>query len=153
MADTNILLRFISPSDPNHGLIRDVIYSLLKRGEQVCYTSQNLAEFWNVCTRPTTSRNGFGLSVEETDWRAQVIESYLTLLSDSEAVHSEWRRLVVEYKVSGVQVHDARIVASMYVHGVTQILTFNIDDFTRYKDITVVHPQEVPDVVAFGSDR
>jgi predicted nucleic acid-binding protein len=41
MADTNILLRFIAPSDPNHILVRDAIYSLLIRGEEVCYTSQN----------------------------------------------------------------------------------------------------------------
>jgi predicted nucleic acid-binding protein len=85
MADTNILLRFVAPNDPNHALVRDVMYSLLKRSEQVCYTSQNLAEFWNVCTRPITARSGFGLSVEETERRAKVIESYLTFLPDSEA--------------------------------------------------------------------
>lgn len=50
MADTNILLRFVAPTDPNHTLVCDAIYSLLKNGVQVCYTSQNLAEFWNVCT-------------------------------------------------------------------------------------------------------
>lgn len=38
MADTNILLRFVSPSDPNHILVRDAIYSLLERGEEVCYS-------------------------------------------------------------------------------------------------------------------
>ncbi|WNN89736.1 type II toxin-antitoxin system VapC family toxin [Gloeocapsopsis dulcis] len=76
MADTNILLRFISPSDPNHILVRNVMYSLLQKGEEVCYTSQILGEFWNVCTRPTTARSGFGLSIEETDQRAQVIERY-----------------------------------------------------------------------------
>jgi len=65
LADTNILLRFISPSDPNHVLVRSVISSLLKQGERVCYTPQNLVEFWNVCTRPTTSRGGFGLTTDD----------------------------------------------------------------------------------------
>ncbi|WGV27515.1 type II toxin-antitoxin system VapC family toxin [Halotia branconii] len=139
MADTNILLRFISPSDPNHIFVRDAIYSLLLKGEEVCYTSQNLGEFWNVCTRPITARSGFGLSIEETNRRAQVIERYFTFLPDSEAIHLEWRRLVVDYRVSGVKVHDTRIVASMYVHGVTHILTFNTDDFTRYSEITAIH--------------
>jgi predicted nucleic acid-binding protein len=143
MADTNILLRFVAPNDPNHALVRDVMYSLLKRSEQVCYTSQNLAEFWNVCTRPITARSGFGLSVEETERRAKVIESYLTFLPDSEAVHLEWRRLVVTYGVMGVKVHDARLVALMLVYGVTHILTFNTDDFKRFSQITVVHPSEI----------
>ncbi len=140
IADTNVLLRFISPSDPNHILVRDAIYSLLLKGEEVCYTSQNLGEFWNVCTRPTTARSGFGLSIEETNQRAQVIERYFTFLPDSEAVHTEWRRLVVDYRVCGVKVHDTRIVAAMYVHGVNHIITFNTDDFTRYSKITAVHP-------------
>lgn len=143
MADTNILLRFISHSDPNHILVRDALQSLLIAGEEVCYTSQNLAEFWNVCTRPITARGGFGLSIEETNRRAQVVERNFTLLADSEAVHIEWRRLVFDYRVSGVKVHDARIAASMYVHGVTHILSFNTDDFTRYPDITAVHPTAI----------
>ena len=143
MADTNILLRFVSPSDPDHALARNAVYALLIRGDQVCYTSQNLAEFWNVCTRPVAARSGFGLSIEETDRRAEVIERYFTFLPDSEVVHTEWRRLVVKYKVSGVKVHDARIVASMYVHGITHILTFNTNDFARYSEIIAVEPTAI----------
>ena len=40
--------------------------------------------------------------------------------------------LVIDYRVSGVQVHDARLVAAMLAHGVTHILTFNTADFARY---------------------
>ncbi|MBH8565503.1 PIN domain-containing protein [Nostoc sp. CENA67] len=143
MADTNILLRFVSPSDPNHILVRDAIYSLLQRGEEICYTSQILGEFWNVCTRPTTARSGFGLSIEETDQRAQVIKRYFNFLPDSAAVHTQWRRLVVDYRVSGVKVHDTRLVAAMLVHGLTHILTFNDSDFARYLEITGVHPKDI----------
>jgi predicted nucleic acid-binding protein len=49
-------------------------------------------------------------------------------------------RLVVAYGVKGVNVHDARLVAAMLVHGLTHILTFNISDFARYSEITAVHP-------------
>ncbi len=143
MADTNILLRFIVSSDPNHLLVRNVVYSVLNRGEEICYTSQNLAEFWNVCTRPLTSRSGFGLSIEETDVRAQIIERYFTFKPDSAAVHAEWRRLIVDYKVSRVKVYDARLVAAMCVHGVTDIITFNTDDFTRYTEITAHNPTAI----------
>ncbi|WP_228059252.1 type II toxin-antitoxin system VapC family toxin [Nostoc sp. LEGE 06077] len=143
MADTNILLRFVSPSDPNHILVCDAISSLLQKGEEICYTSQIMGEFWNVCTRPTTARSGFGLSIEDTDQRAQVIERYFTFLPDSAAVHIQWRRLVVDYRVSGVKVHDTRLVAAILVHGLTHILTFNVSDFARYSDITAVHPIDI----------
>jgi predicted nucleic acid-binding protein len=65
------------------------------------------------------------------------------LLPDSLAVHQEWRKLLVTYNVSGAQVHDARLVAAMRVHGVKQILTFNERDFARYTGIEAVHPRTV----------
>jgi predicted nucleic acid-binding protein len=108
----------------------------------VCFTSQNLAEFWNVCTRPA-DRNGFGLSIAETNRRAQIIETSFTFLADSSQVHTEWRRLVVTHSVMGVQVHDARLVAAMHVHGISHLLTLDEQDFTRYSGISVVHPRSL----------
>ncbi len=49
-------------------------------------------------------------------------------LQDNRAVYREWRRLVVEHRISGVQVHDARLAAAMYAHGLTHILTANTGD-------------------------
>ena len=34
---------------------------LLAAGEVVCVLPQNIAEFWNVCTRPS-DKNGLGLT-------------------------------------------------------------------------------------------
>jgi len=58
-------------------------------------------------------------------------------------VHREWRRILVDYRVSGVQVHDARLIAAMLVHGVTHILTFDAKDFSRFDKIDAVHPLKV----------
>jgi predicted nucleic acid-binding protein len=66
------------------------------------------------------------------------------LLSDSLSVHEQWRKLLVTYGESGVQVHDARLAAAMRVHGVKQILTFDARDFARYADIEAIHPRAVP---------
>jgi predicted nucleic acid-binding protein len=66
-------------------------------------------------------------------------------LPDNENVHKEWRKLVVNFGVSGVSVHDARIAAAMSVHKITHILTFNTSDFARYSSIgiTAVDPKTV----------
>jgi hypothetical protein len=67
------------------------------------------------------------------------IQSCVTpLLLDSPAIYQEWRQLVVSFGVSGVQVHDARLVAAMKVNGVTHILTFNTTDFVRYASTGIV---------------
>jgi len=64
----------------------------------------------------------------------------MTLLPDSERVYREWRRIVLDYGVSGAQVHDARLAATMIVHGIRHILTFNAADFRRYDDLIALHP-------------
>lgn len=106
-------------------------------------TSQNLVEFWNVCTRPASARGGYGLSIDATERRLRVLERLFTILPDASTTHAEWKRLVVEYGVKGVQVHDARIVAMMNVHGLTGVLTLNANDFKRYDRITVLTPAQV----------
>jgi predicted nucleic acid-binding protein len=74
---------------------------------------------------------------------ARFFEEKFRLLPDSLAVHEEWRKLLVTHGVSGVQVHDARLVAFMRVCGVKSILTFNDRDFARYTDIKAIHPRAV----------
>jgi predicted nucleic acid-binding protein len=115
---------------------------LASQGTALCYTPQNIAELWNAMTRPVT-RNGFGLTPAEAERQVQAIEAGMTLLPDGAAVYREWRRIVVQYGVQGVQVHDARLAASMYVHGVNHILTLNVADFSRFSGLTALHPGEV----------
>ena len=142
LVDSNVLIRWVQHTSPDYDTVRTAVKKLVRDEDIPCYTSQNLGEFWNVLTRPS-DRNGYGFSPMQADLRAKDIESSLQLLPDSPAVHKEWRKLLVEYRVSGVQVHDARLVASMQVHGVKRILTFNTRDFTRFTQIEAVHPADL----------
>jgi predicted nucleic acid-binding protein len=138
LADTNVLLRRTQPDHPSHGLAVESVARLLSSGEAVYFTLQNMSEFWNVATRPTAN-NGLGFSVALALGELEKIERFLTVLPDSPAVYEEWKRLVFRHRVLGTKVHDAKLVATMNVHGVRRILTFNIEDFTRY-DIEAIHP-------------
>jgi predicted nucleic acid-binding protein len=143
LVDSNVLIRWAQHQDPSFKIVKESIKRFAQSGALLCYTSQNLGEFWNVLTRPA-DRNGYGLSPAEADVRAREVEARFRLLPDSLAVHLEWRRLLINYGVSGVQVHDARLVAAMHVHGVKRILTFNATDFVRFRDIEAVLPGNVP---------
>jgi predicted nucleic acid-binding protein len=142
LVDSDILLRWVKPDHNDYPLLVSVLDAIVGRRDVLCYTSQNVAEFWNACTRPL-DRNGYGLSPQDTDQRAGYFEEKLRLLPDNLAVHEEWRKLLVAHSVSGIQVHDARLVAAMRVHGVKRVLTFNDKDFARYTDIETVHPRSV----------
>jgi predicted nucleic acid-binding protein len=141
--DTNVFLRLANTADPAHALARNALTALRRRHEILCFTPQVLVEFWSVCTRPASARGGFGLSPVAAERRVRVIERYFRLLPESVATYHEWRQLVVRHAVSGVQVYDARLVASMHVYGITHLLTFNAQDFIRYSHITVLEPQHV----------
>ncbi|RAM52654.1 MAG: PIN domain nuclease [Hapalosiphonaceae cyanobacterium JJU2] len=144
LLDTNVLLRFIFRSDPRYPVVKTAIRKLRTDKHALYISSQNCIEFWNVATRPI-ARNGFGLTPTDAKRMLQRIERLFSLLPDTPAVYPEWCRLVVTYSVSGVQVHDARLVASMKANSVTHILTFNTSDFTRYavEGIVVVDPVTV----------
>ena len=51
----------------------------------------------------------------------------------------------MRFGVSGVKVHDARLVALMLANDILQILTFNAADFQRYQvlGIRAIDPGEV----------
>jgi predicted nucleic acid-binding protein len=142
LIDTNVLLRLSRQDDPQHQIIATTIEALDRQGADLCFATQNIAEFWNVVTRPT-DRNGYGLTIVEANQRVEFIERTMTLLPDNEQVYSIWRRLVVANNVRGVQVHDARLAAMMQAHGVTRILTLNEPDFLRYSGIQAIHPHQV----------
>jgi len=113
LLDTNILLRMSKSDDPHHPIIGRALRLLVAQGARLCFTSQILGEFWNASTRPL-DQDGFGLSVEETDRLARVIERNFELLPDSREVH-----------------------------GVTQLLTVNVRDFERFPLLRAVHPAEL----------
>lgn len=47
------------------------------------------------------------------------LRAFVFTSPDTPQVYLEWRQLVVKHAVSGVQVHDARLVAGMKAHGIT----------------------------------
>jgi predicted nucleic acid-binding protein len=142
LTDTNVLLRLTRRDDPDYAIVRAAVQALRQRDSVLCYAPQNLVEYWNVVTQPK-DRNGFGLSVVEANREAKLIEGELTLLPDNDQIHRKWRELVVVHSVSGVQVHDARLAAAMQTHGITHLLTLNVQDFVRYSGIKVVHPRDL----------
>jgi len=143
LVDTGVLLRLVIRTEPAHLEAREAVRTLKARGERLIALTQNAAEFWNVCTRPSTARGGYGLSIQETAKKLRLIERLIEFRPDSLAAFQEWKRLLIAHSVSGVQVHDTRLVAAMNVEGITQILTFNGRDFKRFLGIKVIDPKSV----------
>ena len=72
-----------------------------------------------------------------------LVDDLFPVLSDAPAVYGERKRLVAQLGVRGVQVHDAHLVATMTLHSLTRILTFNKSDFARYRGIVALEPGDL----------
>src|SRR5438309_2075278 len=134
LVDTNLLLRSSDPGSPTYLLAIDAITRLIAGGGAVFITAQNLVEFWAVATRPLDA-NGLGWSIEQARIEIERLLDQFSLLEETPAVFAHWLQLVTSSRVSGRQVHDARLVAVMQAHSVTHLLTFNTEDFRRYPGI------------------
>jgi len=122
LVDTNILLRSAQPNHPLSSQATQAVARLIRQGDAVFFCSQNIAEYWNVATRPV-DKNGLGLSHEEVLQEVDRIEGLLTLLPDIPAIYAAWKDIVRDHEVQGVKVYDARLVAFMNVYAIEGILT------------------------------
>ena len=143
LVDTNVLLRYADRTDPRFPTARRAV-NRLRHEHQLRTAPQNLVEFWNVMTRPA-DRNGFGKTTSEAEPLLELTEQLFPRLADPLDTYDRWRELVIRFRVSGVQVHDARLVAIMLGNEVSRILTFNANDFDRYIEIGIqaVDPENI----------
>ena len=95
---------------------------------------QSLLEAWVVATRPRDV-NGFGYSPQFAADGLSRVKRLFHILADTDDIYLEWEKLAVAHQVVGKTAYDTRLVATMNVHQVKNILTFNTDDFKRYKGI------------------
>lgn len=142
LIDTNILLRSCQPNHSMYFSASTAVETLLARSEYLCIVPQNIVEFWNVATRPL-DKNGLGMTTEKANTEAIKFETLFAIKPDIPEIHQQWRSLVINYGVKGVNVYDARLTAAAIVHDLSKILTFNIRDFKRYSEIDAVHPDDI----------
>ena len=143
LVDSGVLLRAFDKSSSDRRSILRAFRLLRDQGNTFVTTHQNIAEFWNVATRPASARGGFGLSPVEAERRLATIEGLGKLLPFNQNCYNIWRQLLVKHGIVGVSVHDARLVATMNNFRITHILTLNAADFNRYTGIVVWAPTDV----------
>jgi predicted nucleic acid-binding protein len=142
LVDTNILLRLSDDGSPDQSVAEQALSILRLRGDIPCLTAQNIIEFWAVATR-LVKANGFGWTTQHTATEVEQMRNKFPILADSPQILPNWLRLVETHDVKGKNVHDTRLVAVMMTHGITHLLTFNTDDFRRFPNLTLIHPNEV----------
>lgn len=142
LVDTCILLRAFERRSPEFVMIRQALRRSIESQEKLIVCIQNIAEFWNVATRPLAN-NGQGLTAERAKRRLTLIERLCDVLSEDAQSYLRWKEIVDRLGVSGVAVHDARLVSVLLGSGSKQVMTLNVRDFRRYEaeGLQIVTPE------------
>lgn len=150
LMDTNVLIYADQRKNKHHQAAK----SLRDRGQRgevsLCISPQVLSEFYAFMTR--TDGRGLGKPLPPSE-AAEEIRKYL----ESEHIPmicptpGTWPlildSLLKQRPVSGLDIHDLHLAATMLSNGVKRIYTFNTKDFEPLSDIEVLIPPEVEPAV------
>jgi predicted nucleic acid-binding protein len=135
--DTNIILRIIDRTGPDHNLSYNLVKRLISEDCELCIIPQVLIELWVVATRPVNT-NGFGWDAAYTMMELEKLQNIFVMLPDNESIFTHWKNIVSQ-GVYGKRAHDARIAAAAFAHNADAIATLNIQDFQNF-GIQIISP-------------
>lgn len=136
--DTNVMVYAHVAESPRHASALSALKQLYETEIDSCISGQVLREFLVTLTRPKVfTKPPSRQTVVE---RTRHLTHHFHIREEGHAVTVKLLELMDGFEIAGKQVHDANIVATMLVHGITQVLTHNITDFARFSSLITVLP-------------
>ncbi|MBC6481831.1 MAG: PIN domain-containing protein [Hormoscilla sp. GM7CHS1pb] len=136
--DTNALAYIANLKAPQHRAALEIFRPSEK--EILCVSSQVLAEFYSYITN-------YAILAKPLEPKAAIVRvkricrmSHVHLLPTPEDLFELWITLLEQRPIKDGGVFDLQHIAIMLAHGVTNIYTFNVDDFSWCSQIKVIDP-------------
>jgi predicted nucleic acid-binding protein len=150
--DTNILIRHLVKTAPEHLKIRTALERAWKNGEQIWISRQIMRELANVLTRPQPYAPP--RSSAEACAVLRNLPFSFQIAEEMYPVGDRLIELMETIPMGGKQVHDANIIATMLVYDIPRLFTLNTADFTRFIQlITLVSLDELLTLPAETEDE
>jgi toxin-antitoxin system PIN domain toxin len=140
--DANILIYAVEASAPQHINSRVLIEAARDPGTILYLTSQALCEFYSIVTNPRR------VAVPRSPAEALHAISALLALPGIRVLPTPARAVVSlmallqRHPVTGGDVFDLQLVATMQANNIQRIYTFNKQDFEAFPELTVIVPPE-----------
>jgi toxin-antitoxin system PIN domain toxin len=138
--DTNVLVYALYAEAEHHRSARALLDQAENDEIGFCLTPQILTEFYAVVTNPrrVTEAKSPGEALDVIDTLLAL--PGITLLSVPLDIVAQWMRLLRQHPVTGPDVFDVLLAATLRSHGVTRLYTFNRADFERFDGLDVLTP-------------
>lgn len=141
--DTNILVYANLAHSPFHQLAVSNLTTLDEQGTDLWVSRQILREYLAAMSRMHTLTVALPIPALANDIRE--FDTQFEIAEDNYQVTEELLKLFSTIAMGGKQVHDANIVATMLVYGISHLLTHNVSDFLRFSHLITVLPLVAPD--------
>jgi predicted nucleic acid-binding protein len=138
ITDTNVLVYALDADAPQHESARALLEAARDGSATLYVTSQILCEFYSIVTnarRVAKPRS----SAEALDAISDLLAFLHVLPVPAHAVEG-WMNLLRRRPVTGGDVFDLQIIATMQANDVQRIYTFNAGDFDVFGEISVITP-------------
>jgi predicted nucleic acid-binding protein len=140
LLDTNGLVYSLYQNSPQHAVSRTLVESASDSDASLFVAPQSLAEFFAIVTNPRRVDNP-----QKPEAAVAAIERFMVMPGLKMAfqpvdVVTRWCELVRQRPVTGADIFDLQLVATMLANGIHRIFTFNRDDFTAFPQIEVLTP-------------
>lgn len=138
MVDTNVLVYAAIEDAPLHREAVDAIRRSARETTTCWLSRQILREFVATLTRPQSFSPPIARAAvleQAREW-----ESRFSIAEDGPQVTKILFNLLERIPAGGKQIHDANIVATMLAHGIPALLTANVADFDRFREVITVLP-------------
>jgi toxin-antitoxin system PIN domain toxin len=138
VVDTNVLVYALDADAPHHATSRALLEAGRAGHATLYVTSQIFCEFYSVVTNPRR--------VQKPSSPAAALAAISSLLGFLHVLpvpaHTveELTRLLRRRPVTGGDIFDLQILATMNVNGIERIYTFNAGDFANFPEIAVLTP-------------
>ncbi len=139
LVDSNVLIYAHDKASPKRAAARQIIHDALTGTRDICITLQNLVEFYNVITNPRRVSQPLSALAAMRCLRLYWRSSRITKLYPAATTMGRLLQLVVTTGVTGADVFDAFLAATVLENGVTEVYTENVTDLARF-GMTAINP-------------
>ena len=138
--DANVLAYAVDADAPQHAASRALLDAAGDPSTTLYVTSQILCEFYSIIANPRRVRVVCS-SAEALGIISPVLAlpGLFVLPTPARAV-AGWMQLLQRHPVTGGDVFDLQIVATMQANGLQRIYTFNADDFEVFPELAGLTP-------------
>ena len=142
LLDANILVYAMDTGAAQHRASLGLLEAASDPATVLYVSSQVLCEFYSIVANPRRIAAPYSPSEALEAISALLALPGIHVLPTPAQAVSGWMALLQRHPVTGADVFDLQLVATMQAHNVQRIYTFNTADFEVFPELTVIAPRE-----------